>query len=306
MRDCKSERNGRDGISIDRGSTVTLEQNIASGNANSGIVVNGNTTEVDLIGNTCNDNERGLAISGATVTIRGANRFVGNKIEGIAVGGDEDSVAAIEITGSTVCSKNLQGISIFNYATVTIDSATCNDNSQSGIVAVGATTHITVSNSTCNDNNYGIVLGDGLTDGSLIGNTCHHNGKTKRGLGIIAEVPSKTFEIRSNDCRSNTGAGIKLRGRGNRCIVDNNTCIANLNGLTVDGAGTNPRVSRNTFNANLENGILMVNDADGVLDTNIVSNNRKYGVFRDAKSDYKMPRGKRNTMKGNGKGAENR
>ena len=309
MRDCKAERNGTSGVSIFDGSAATLEQNTASGNANDGIRINGKRTEVDLIGNTCNDNhERGLNIWASTVTIRGTNRFVGNTFEGIIVGGGEDNVAAVEITDSTVCSKSVQGINVVSFAVVTIDSAVCNDNSDNGIIAGSATTHITVSNSTCNGNKNGICLLNGLTEGSLIGNTCHHNNKSDWGCGIIAGLPSSTFVIRSNDCRSNTGDGIHLYGQGNRCIVEKNICIANLNGLGVNGMGKGvyPKVSRNTFNANTRNGIIMLNGADGVFDTNIVSNNREYGMYLDDASDFDVPRGKRNTVQGNGKGADNR
>jgi parallel beta-helix repeat protein len=185
---------------------------------NYGIYLN-NSSNNTITGNTCNNNEYGIRITGNNNTVTG-NTCNNNSSSGIYLSSSSNNT----VTGNT-CNNNNYGIYLYsssNHNTVT--GNTCYNNSSYGIYLYSSSNN-TITGNTCNNNEYGIRLYSS-SNNTFTGNTCNNNNSHGIYLGS-----SSNNTVTGNTCNNNN-YGIYLTSSSNNTVTGN-TCIRGT-GLTTD------------------------------------------------------------------------
>lgn len=181
--------------------------------------------------------------SSSNITL--SNNHVNETYNGITI----SSSQSIVVTGCTVHNVTYAGIKIADSSDVQVTDNFCADSS-SGISSIQSTHGSKFDNNTCLRGTYGFHLAGSyqniLSDNNASGNV----------YGISIEAGSFSNQINLNNCSSNSNAGIFVMGDNNliagnqanfnlhsgiqvntadNCIVKDNICIGNLNGINATG-----------------------------------------------------------------------
>ena len=263
--------NGQFGIELDNANTTTVQGNVLSGNHESGMQVEGNTTGTTFLGNRIG-------------TTADGNGVIGNTVAGIYLGGVDDTTIGGPNPGDgNVISGNDVGINVGPGAQGTkISGNNIGTNAGGTAALVGSEWGIL-------DGGNGTVIG-----GPTAGDRNLISGNPDDGIGVNdsggATIEGNWIGLDStgNDALGNTGAGIRVDS-GTAAIRDNvisgnqqggivletagNTIFGNRIGTTADGTGQV---------GNSGDGVNVASD-DNVIggpgpDANVISGNTGAGV----------------------------
>ena len=261
--------NNNVGVQIEGGSTATMEGNVFSNNANTGVVVEGEGTNVtigaadDSGSNTISGSETGVVVrNGSLANIRNNRTTFANNTNGIVVEGAQATMTGNVITGNTNAGVVIQGDGN-NLTLVTIGGDTdAESNTVSGsetgvVVRNGSLANIRNNRTTFANNTNGIVV-EGASEVYIEGNTLSGNANA----GIIADGAGTNVTIGGDGLfSSNTindgDVGVVVRNGSLANIRNNRTTFAYCNvGVQIEGGAT-ATMSGNTMNNNTQYGVLV-------------------------------------------------
>ena len=305
------------GINIDAGSNITIDNVTANDNAGPGFVTD-TVTDLTISDSTFNSNGdvtagAGIYIATSTassITITGTTTN-SNATHGVQCDGTISSPLDITITDHTANSNTTNGVYTVSCVNLTIMNSTMNQNSSSGIDG-SATLSATISNNTVSSNsnhgmNFNGTNNSTISDNTVSGNSSYgivfstfSSGNTVSGntvsdnLNGIGFSQSNSGVVTRNTINGHTGAntsGIVITN-SDEVTVTNNIIYDNTYGMIIMNGADDNKMINNTFFNNSTIGILVMNMGIGgatgsVLTNNIFSSNLdsgEMGISVDADS----------------------
>ncbi len=269
--------NNNVGVQIEGGSTATMEGNVFTNNANTGVVVEGEGTNVtigaadDSGSNTISGSQNGVVVrNGSLANIRNNRTTFANNVNGIVVEGAQATMTGNVITGNTNAGVVIQGDGV-HLTLVTIGGDSDSESntvsgSQTGVVVRnGSLANIRNNRTTFANNTNGIVV-EGGSEVYIEGNTLSANANA----GIVVDGPGTNVTIGGDGLfSSNTindgDVGVVVRNGSLANIRNNRTTFAYCNvGVQIEG-GASATMSGNTMNNNTQYGILVDGAGTNVL-----------------------------------------
>lgn len=184
----------------------TIKNNMSTGNTFSGIILQDNSSDNTVVGNTCNEM---IEYGGIILVDSHSNIIKGN-----------------------ICNNSLwpsDGIALYSSTGNVIKDNTCNGNEYSGIGVVYGSAENQVSDNVCKNNGlYGVYLLD-ASENQITGNACNNNER----FGIRLNYASENVIGPNNEASNNVSAGIGMHNSNNNTIREN-VCHANVySGIAV-------------------------------------------------------------------------
>jgi len=223
----------------------------------------------------------GIVLDQSSHAVVSTCRFSLNGQQALYVGQNAEA----ELSNNHVAGNKDVGIAIFDYPRVILDRNRCEGNGGVGIQVMSAK-HLFLIENICQANNGdGIFCGEAAY-GALLGNECRHNKRSgivlgypgrwdvsyntaenNDGHGICIESEAATYDpprnahmapflvdvpvLKGNQCLSNGGAGICLRGHAQAVLVAN-LCEKNAGPGILFAKGCGGAVLRNTSQKNVD------------------------------------------------------
>ena len=172
------------------------------------------------------------------------------------------------------------GISVLDAHDVVIEGFSCSGLPLAGIGAYRSN-RLTIRNNICHGNDVWGIFTSFCADVLIEDNTCINS---RDQHGIYCSNSADRPVVRRNLCRGNGRAGIQLNGDVSSedgpspdgiisdAVIENNTCIANVIGINLDGV-QNAIIKNNTLRENLAGITLFKGDGGGPSKNNVVENN---------------------------------
>jgi parallel beta-helix repeat protein len=285
LRDSTFSGNRSVGITFDGASTGSLTQSIVEENGSVGIQIAG-TSPASVTENTISKQGVGvLATDTATPLIR--DNTLADHDVGVQVGGE----AQVEISSNQISRAATAGISITDTAVGTISGNTIGDATDIAVQVSGAATPAITDNTIDGPGSVGISLLE-TSDGTVSGNVV-----TGRDIGIQLGG-SATAAIADNDVDGAVAVGILFGEASTGTAEDNRVTAPEAVGIMASGT-SRPEINRNrlrdsaaglvfresaagsaSFNTLTGHviGVQIVDQADPILDGNIVTDSKEAGV----------------------------
>ena len=215
-----SRKNNGAGIRISGGQNVKITNSTCQNNTREGLSAFKQSQGITIENTQCLFNgENGIQITDKSFAVVSNNKSIGNLNYGILIKNSQ-----VELTGNTSSQNGKSGLYLWGKATrgEFENNRFCN-NDCCGI-QIGSGSNITLSNNVCKDNRQeGIIVGgDPASTAYLVDNHCVNNYPSgilfQKGAGGCA---------RGNHCEQNGWAGIAVRGKGTRPMIEGNTCVLN-------------------------------------------------------------------------------
>ncbi|PMP77899.1 MAG: hypothetical protein C0183_16830, partial [Roseiflexus castenholzii] len=262
--------NGRNGVRIDGGQVITIQNATLSGNGDDGARL-ANVTQTTLSAVVATQNDDGIDIAGAVETLIDNSQASNNRENGVRF----TNGVTTTLTGLTFQQNQQNGLALTGVLTATqIESSQAISNTLNGFLVNGATDGMMMSSNTIIGNGaagMALTLTPGVApvrDVMVTGNILDRNAFSSPAFGIqisggteVVTVTGNMVEgtrngggvllpganqmtLSGNVVRYNNGPGFRVESGSDRVILEGNDVVSNTVGIEVRSATTISTVVR--------------------------------------------------------------